>query len=78
MKNIYLILTLILSACMQKSTIPKATKKPYEMTEHGNTRIDNYYWMRLTDEQKSRFAMRQKQILIAKKSGKKHIFQKEY
>ena len=38
---------------MQKSTIPKATKKPYEMTEHGNTRIDNYYWMRLTDDQKS-------------------------
>ena len=32
----------------------------------------------LTDNQKSRFAMRQKQILIAKKSGKKHIFQKEY
>ena len=32
----------------------------------------------LTDEQKTRFAMRQKQILIAKKSGKKHIFQKEY
>ena len=53
MKNIFLILTLILSACMQKSTIPKATKKPYEMTEHGNTRIDNYYWMRLTDDQKS-------------------------
>ena len=53
MKNIYLILTLILSACMQKSTIPKATKKPYEMTEHGNTRIDNFYWMRLTDDQKS-------------------------
>jgi len=53
LKNIFLILTLILSACMQKSTIPKATKKPYEMTEHGNTRIDNYYWMRLTDDQKS-------------------------
>ena len=32
----------------------------------------------LTDDQKSRFAMRQKQILIAKKYGKKHIFQKEY
>ena len=32
----------------------------------------------LTDDQKSRFTMRQKQILIAKKSGKKHIFQKEY
>ena len=32
----------------------------------------------LTDSQKTRFAMRQKQILIAKKMGKKHIFQKEY
>ena len=32
----------------------------------------------LTKTQKSRFEMRQKQILIAKKSGKKHIFQKEY
>ena len=38
---------------MQKTIPPVATKKPYEMTEHGNTRIDNYYWMRLTDEQKS-------------------------
>jgi len=32
----------------------------------------------LTSEQKSRFAMRQKQILLAKKSGKRHIFKKEY
>ena len=32
----------------------------------------------LTADQKSRFAMRQKQILIAKKTGKRHIFQKEY
>jgi len=32
----------------------------------------------LTESQKVRFAMRQKQILIAKKMGKKHIFQKEY
>ena len=32
----------------------------------------------LTDSQKERFSMRQKQILIAKKMGKKHIFQKEY
>ena len=32
----------------------------------------------LTESQKKRFAMRQKQILIAKKMGKKHIFQKEY
>ncbi len=32
----------------------------------------------LTDVQKSRFAMRQKQILSAKKNGKKYIFQKEF
>ena len=32
----------------------------------------------LTDDQKSRFAMRQKQILLAKKTGKGHIFKKEY
>ena len=32
----------------------------------------------LTVSQKARFAMRQKQILIAKKIGKNHIFQKEY
>ena len=32
----------------------------------------------LTETQKSRFRMRQKQINLAKKSGSKHIFQKEY
>jgi UPF0176 protein len=32
----------------------------------------------LTEAQKSRFRMRQKQINLAKKSGSKHIFQKEF
>ena len=32
----------------------------------------------LTDTQKARFRMRQKQINLAKKSGSKHIFQKEF
>ena len=32
----------------------------------------------LTDHQKSRFRMRQKQINLAKEEGKRHIFQKEY
>ena len=32
----------------------------------------------LTSAQKSRFRMRQKQIILAKKAGKKHIFQKEF
>jgi oligopeptidase B len=25
---------------------PTAPKRPYEITQHGQTRIDNYYWMR--------------------------------
>ena len=32
---------------------PIAEKIPFELTIHGETRIDNYYWMRLSDEQKS-------------------------
>ena len=32
---------------------PKAEKQPEELTVHGHTRIDNYFWMRLTDEQKT-------------------------
>ena len=31
---------------------PKAEKIPFEITEHNHTRIDQYYWMRLSDEQK--------------------------
>ena len=53
MKHLTLISTLLLSACMQNSTPPDAAKKAHEMTIHGDTRVDDYYWMRLTDEQKS-------------------------
>jgi len=52
-KNLFLPLTILLSACMQNSIPPNATKKTHEMTIHGDTRVDDYYWMRLTDEQKS-------------------------
>jgi len=31
---------------------PIAEKQPYELTGHGDVRVDNYYWMRLADEQK--------------------------
>lgn len=34
-------------------TPPMAEKQPFAITEHGDTRIDNYYWMRLSDEQKN-------------------------
>ena len=28
------------------SSFPIASKRPHEITQHGSTRIDNYYWMR--------------------------------
>ena len=49
---------MILSACTQtdKSTDmkpPVAEKIKKELITHGDTRIDNYFWMRLSDEQKN-------------------------
>lgn len=32
---------------------PVAEKKAHELTANGNTRVDNYYWMKLSDEQKN-------------------------
>ena len=51
-------LALIFASCNstvthQSLTPPMAKKTPFEMTEHGDTRVDNYYWMRLSDEQKN-------------------------
>ena len=51
----YLIIgVLIMNSCSKEYPVPIANKKPYEMTIHDHTRIDDYYWMRLTDEQKSK------------------------
>jgi oligopeptidase B len=36
-----------------KRSTPIAAKEAKSMVIHGHERIDNYYWMRLTDEQKS-------------------------
>lgn len=32
---------------------PVAKKEPVVLNEHGHERVDNYYWMRLSDEQKN-------------------------
>ena len=32
---------------------PVAAKIPTEINTHGDVRIDNYFWMRLSDEQKN-------------------------
>jgi oligopeptidase B len=36
-----------------KSAPPMAKKIPHTISEHGHSREDNYYWMRLSDEQKN-------------------------
>jgi len=39
---------------MKKELVaPSARMLPEELEKHGDTRIDNYYWMKLTDEQKN-------------------------
>jgi len=50
----------IFTACKTDSKLekkelqpPEAEKIPHELTLHGETRIDNYYWMRLSDQQKN-------------------------
>ena len=39
--------------CQSSVQPPVAKKNHYELHEFGNTRVDNYFWMRLTDQQKS-------------------------
>jgi oligopeptidase B len=55
-----LVVTILFSACdpgAKKETAdiqpPSPEKVPHELTAHGNKRIDNYYWMKLTDAQKN-------------------------
>src|SRR5690606_14580712 len=47
----------LLSACNTEKRVelkpPVAEKIPKELMANGNTRIDNYYWMRLSEEQKT-------------------------
>lgn len=48
--------TAIITSCSttneQMITPPKAKKIKKELSVHGDTRVDNYFWMRLSDEQK--------------------------
>jgi len=47
---------IIIAACTgktQKIPPPVAEKIPFEIESHGDVRVDNYYWMRLSDDQKS-------------------------
>jgi oligopeptidase B len=48
--------TVLIASCSTTNdnmiTPPKAKKIKKEITTHGDTRVDNYFWMRLSDEQK--------------------------
>lgn len=60
-KTIYFIVALLLifSSCKKDKPAhlldgaPVAKKIPKSLTIHGDTRIDDYFWMRLSDEQKN-------------------------
>ncbi len=47
-------LMLILASCGTKQPQPPVAQKiPYVISNNGNDRVDEYFWMRLTDEQKN-------------------------
>ena len=52
MKKYILLGVLVMNSCTQTVQTPIATKKPHKMNLHGDNRVDNYYWMRLNDQQK--------------------------
>jgi len=61
------------SGCRKPISVKDRRSKKYEMGVSCPNCHD-----KLTKSQKERFRMRQKQIVLAKKLGKKHIFQKEF
>jgi len=64
---------IVCSGCRKPISLKQKNSKKYEEGVSCPNCHDN-----LTDTQKTRFRMRQKQINLAKKIGSKHIFQKEF
>ncbi len=44
---------LLVASCGKTPQPPVAEKIPYVVESNGNERVDNYFWMRLSDEQKN-------------------------
>ncbi|MEJ2005461.1 MAG: oligopeptidase B, partial [Cyclobacteriaceae bacterium] len=59
MKYSLLLAVFILASCTSSETKveeiapPDAEKDPYELTNLGETRVDDYYWMRLSEDQRN-------------------------
>lgn len=47
------LLALVMGSCEQQPTPPRAKVVNYVMEEFGHKRVDPYFWMRLSDEQKN-------------------------
>lgn len=48
------VMMLVLASCSNKGPQPPvAAKKPYVVESNGNERVDDYFWLRLSDEQKN-------------------------
>jgi oligopeptidase B len=50
-----MVLLLACNSSMKENKLPapSAEKQPFEIITHGHKRTDNYFWMRLTEEQKN-------------------------
>ena len=46
-------MVLMLASCGKKPQPPVAEKIPFVVESNGNERVDDYFWMRLSDEQKN-------------------------
>ncbi len=57
LKGALICLLIVTWSCSPKKSVevepPVAEKIPKELVAHSDTRIDNYFWMRLSDEQKN-------------------------
>jgi oligopeptidase B len=54
MKKYIIIGALLMNSCSELINEPRAKKESHKIEKHNDVRVDNYYWMRLTDEQKSK------------------------
>ena len=66
-----------MSSCSELINEPKAKKETHKIEKHNHVRTDNYYWMRLTDEQKTKKPYDQETRVVLDYINKENDMQKE-